>query len=96
LGDVIDFVPLLAPDPDRVLAVTMEYGTLGTDTLSQLRSAQRMILENRAHFHGCATPSVYAAVRRNFAELFNPSDGVWRRQVIGIAARIFSLLAARF
>ena len=95
-GDVIDFVPMLAPDPERVLAVTMEYGTLGSDTLSLLRSAQRLILENQAHFHGCASPSVYAAVRRNFVELFNPSDRLWRRKVIEIAARIFTLLAAKF
>jgi predicted deacylase len=95
-GDVIDFVPQLAPDPERVLAVTMEYGTLGSDTLSQLKSAQRLILENQAFFHGCATPSVLAAVRRNFSELFNPSDGAWRRKVIEIAARVFTRLAERF
>jgi predicted deacylase len=95
-GDVIDYVPLLAPDPDRVLAVTMEYGTLGTDTLSQLKSAQRLILENQAWFHGCSSPAVSAAVKRNFADLFNPTDPEWRRKVILAANRVFTLLAEKF
>src|SRR5262249_39780008 len=71
LGDVIDFVPGLAPERP-VLAVTMEFGTLGTDTLSQLRSAARIILENQAHFHGCTTPAICATVAQNFREMFNP------------------------
>ena len=66
-GDVIDFVPLLAPDPGKVLAVTMEYGTMGTGTLPQLRRAMRIILENQAHFHGCSKPPVCAAWNETFA-----------------------------
>jgi len=95
-GDVIDYVPLLAPDPEKVLAVTMEYGTMGTDTLSQLKSAQRLILENQAWFHGASSPSVLAAVKRNFADLFNPADMEWRRKVIDAARRVFVQLAEKF
>jgi predicted deacylase len=95
-GDVIDFVPSLAPNPRQVLAVTMEYGTLGSDMLSQLKSAQRLILENQNFFHGSASPSVEAAVKRNFAELFNPSDPGWRRKVMDRANRVFSQLAGKF
>ena len=85
-GDVIDFVPLLAPDPGKVLAVTMEYGTMGTGGLPQLRSAMRIILQNQAHFHGCSKPPVCAGVERNFRELFTQSDTAWRLQVMQEAA----------
>lgn len=95
-GDVIDFVPALAQEPERVLAVTMEYGTLGASLLSQLRTAQRLILENQSHFRGCGSHRVRDAVRRNFSELFNPSDPLWRRQVLEAANRVFLQLAAHY
>jgi hypothetical protein len=95
-GDVIDFVPALAPKPDRVLAVTMEYGTLGTDPLSELRSASRLILENQAHFHGCTGPGVCDTAEENFRQLFNPSSVSWRLKVLDRADLVFFVLAEKF
>jgi len=95
-GDVIDFVPSLSPNPHQVLAVTMEYGTLGADLIAQLKSVQRLILENQNFFHGSASLAVEAAVKRNFAELFNPTDPGWRRKVMDAANRVFSQLAVKY
>jgi hypothetical protein len=95
-GDVIDFVPTLARDPDHALAVTMEYGTLGTDPLSQLNSASRMILENQAHFNGCETPAICRRVRADFRALFYPSDPDWRGTVLREADLVFRILLDRF
>jgi len=95
-GDVIDFVPSLAADPDRVLAVTMEYGTLGTDAISELKSATRMILENQAFFNGCATAEVYRQIVDDFRELFNPSDPGWRGKVLREADLVFRTLLDKF
>ena len=95
-GDVIDFVPGLALDPDRALAVTMEYGTLGTDPLSELTSATRMILENQAHFNGCVTPGVNQQVAKDFQELFNPSDLGWRGKILRGADLVFRTLLEKF
>ena len=95
-GDVIDFVPGLARDPDSTLAVTMEYGTLGTDALSQLKSATRMILENQAHFNGCATPEILQRVTADFRELFNPSDLGWRGKILREADLVFRTLLEQF
>lgn len=91
-GDVIDFVPTLSNDSDRVLAATMEYGTMGTGMLPQLRSASRMILENQAYFHKCSQESVCQEVRANFLELFNPSDLAWRTAVLTEARQVLSAL----
>lgn len=95
-GDVIDFVPALSPEPDKVLAVTLEYGTLGAGTLARLRSAARLILENQAHFHGCTRAEVCEAVARDLQDLFNPSSPEWRLGVLRKAERVLDALAERY
>ncbi|MBD0274799.1 MAG: DUF2817 domain-containing protein [Acetobacteraceae bacterium] len=92
-GDVIDAVPALAPDPSRVLAVTMEYGTFGGGALAQLRSAAALVLENRRHRHGCATEEACAEVASRFRGLFDPPDAGWRAQVLRRAGLVFERLA---
>ncbi|HEY4075551.1 MAG TPA: M14 family metallopeptidase [Rhizomicrobium sp.] len=94
-GDVIDFVPgLVHPSDPRVLALTMEYGSMGIDTISQLRSASRMILENRAHFYPCTKSdnAPCAEIRQDFRALFSPTDTTWRLKVMREADLIFSRL----
>lgn len=83
-GDVIDFVPTLVPD-GRTTAVTLEWGTLGESLSASIASNNRMVLEHQAHFQGCTTEAACAAIRRSFAELFNPPDDAFRRAVIGQA-----------
>lgn len=94
-GDVIDFVPsLVSPSDPRVLALTMEYGTMGVDTISQLRSASRMILENRAHFYPCPADdgAPCAEIAKDFRALFSPPDQAWRLKVMREADLTFSRL----
>ena len=79
-GDVIDFVPKLAPD-GGVVAMTLEWGTLGDSLTAELVSNTRMMLEHRAHFRGCGDAEVWQAVKRNFMDLFNPADAKFGRQV---------------
>jgi len=96
LGDVIDFVPELAPDPRKVLGLTLEFGTMGIDPLSQMRSISRVILENRAYFFGCATDSVRQEMAQDFRALFNPPDSRWRAKVIDAADIVLTRLHAGF
>jgi len=104
IGDVIDFVPTLPAQrsggppnaSENILAVTMEYGTMGLDLLSQLRTASRMVMENQAHFFGCTSPEVCAAVRKDSHELFSPSDPVWRTRVMREADLAFTVLVNQF
>lgn len=94
-GDVIDFVPsLVSPADPRVLALTMEYGTMGIGTISQLRSASRMILENQAHFYPCpaSDSAPCAEIREDFRTLFSPPDQAWRLKVMREADLVFSRL----
>jgi predicted deacylase len=94
-GDVIDFVPQLAPKTACTIALTMEYGTLGSNLLNELDTVSRLVLENQAHFNGCLSDSICAQVKRAFAELFNPSDEGWRNAVLSRADRVFEAFADR-
>lgn len=95
-GDVIDFVPSLSRTPDRVLALTLEYGTLGDDTSAQIDSVGRIIMENRAQLHGCETIEACVHVRERFRDMFNPDRSGWRTQVIRSADRILTVLRQGF
>ncbi|MEA1650439.1 M14 family metallopeptidase [Nitrospirillum sp. BR 11164] len=95
-GDVIDYVPTLGSDRGNILALTLEYGTLGTGITAQLGSATRMILENQAHFHGCNSQAICTTVTDNFRDLFNPADPGWRGKVLSEADTVFRLLADSF
>ncbi len=95
-GDVIDFLPSLSARPAAFLAVTMEYGTLGRGTKAQLESASRMILENQKYNHGCRRADTCETIERETREMFNPSDPVWRRAVIGEADLVFKTLLEKF
>jgi hypothetical protein len=95
-GDVIDFVPSLAADPDRVLAVTLEFGTVGTGIVADLTTASRLILENQARLHGCVSASVCATVNAAFREQFNPHDPWWRASVLREADALLMAVARDF
>ena len=74
----------------------MEYGTLGRGTKAQLESASRMILENQKYNHGCRRADTCETIERETREMFNPSDPVWRRAVIGEADLVFKTLLEKF
>ncbi len=95
-GDVIDFVPSLSSQADSFLAVTMEYGTLGTDPISQLRSVNRMILENQKYNFGCDSADVCDEIDANTREMFNPVDPIWRGKVMTEADLVFRTLLEKF
>jgi hypothetical protein len=96
-GDVIDFMPTLGGE-GKVLAVTMEYGTLGRDPSAQINSAAMMILENQKYANQkngtkpCSDEQVCKIIDRKFSDLFNPPDKIWRTQVLQEADFVFGQL----
>ena len=94
IGDVIDYVPRLVDD-DRVVAVTMEWGTIGDSIPDYLATNARMILEHQARFRGCVSAETCAAVERNLAELFNPPAPAFRASVLSQADAVLGRLAER-
>jgi predicted deacylase len=94
VGDVIDFVPGLAV-PGKIVALTLEWGTVGESTADQLTTNARMLLEHRAHFRGCDSATTCLEVKRNFVALFNPEDAAFRAAVHAQAAALIERLTDR-
>jgi predicted deacylase len=90
-GDVIDFVPGLGPK-GRVIAVTLEYGTVGNTIAADIRTNSRMILENQAHWHGCQYEATCKVVKDRFVDLFNPADPGWQQGVLEKGAWVLNSL----
>jgi hypothetical protein len=91
-GDFVDFVHDCASATSKIATFTAEFGTLGDDILSQLKTSIRIILENRAHHWGCLNSSIEERVKNQFKELFSPSDSFWRKNTLLLAEEAFGLI----
>ena len=91
-GDVVDILAGLSPHPENTLGITMEYGTMPAGLIGQLRSASRLVLENQAHFNGCARADICTEIQTQFREMFNPPAAEWREQVVSRARAFFTAL----
>ncbi len=90
-GDFVDFVHDCASKDSKVATFTAEFGTLGDDILSQLKTSIRIILENRAHHWGCLNSEIEAKIKKQFQELFSPSDLAWRRNALSLGEKAFQV-----
>jgi hypothetical protein len=79
-GDMTDFLQVLAPEVE-MLSLTAEFGTLGLGIISQLKTINRLIVENQAHHYGAKSPKIAQRVQNHFDELFHPTDKEWRSEV---------------
>ena len=91
-GDFVDFVHGCASEKSKIATFTAEFGTLGDDILSQLKTSIRIILENRAHHWGCVNSEVEAKIKKQFQELFSPSDLSWRKKMLSLGEKAIELV----
>lgn len=91
-GSFNDFAQQSAAPEQTVLALTMEFGTIGDDIVSQLRSLSRMVMENQGRQHGYTSDGNQYRVRAEFMELFAPSAHDWQSDVGKKASEVFSLI----
>lgn len=82
-GDVIDFVQKQAKKSgmNEVIALTAEFGTMGISTLGQLKTINRMILENQGHHYGFKSEQIKDKVKAEFKDHFFPTRNSWRVEV---------------
>lgn len=95
-GGLLEFAESLAEEDQVVLAMTMEFGTLGDDIFSQLRSLNRMIRESRGYQNGFSSDASEAQIKEHFLDLFNPQAPRWRRTVLRKGGALFSLIQENF
>jgi hypothetical protein len=94
IGDINTLIPVLAPDAE-VLALTMEFATLGATLTAKLDTLERIHLENLGYQSGYTSDSAAQKIREKFRELFAPSDSAWRKNTIRIGRKTLQTILAR-
>lgn len=95
-GDLLDFTHYLTRPEQKLVGLTLEYGTMGSGLFSQLRSLNRIIMENQGFHYGFASPRIEKEIQKNFSDLFYPQEELWKGQVIDRADLFFTELLATF
>lgn len=95
-GDLIDFIPQIAPGEANVMALVFEFGTVGKSLLTNMKSAALVIMENQAGQYQCVDPNYCIKLRENFLEHFNPSSEEWRSQFLDKASKVYSAIISKF
>jgi len=95
-GDLIDFIPQIAPAETNVMALVFEFGTVGKSLLTNMKSAALVIMENQAGQYQCVDPNYCKELRANFLEHFNPSSEEWRSQFLDKTNKVYSAIISKF
>lgn len=88
-GATNNMFPEIAKAPQRVAALTMEFGTLGHSIPEQIEGLNQWLLEHQGGLYGYATPELEKIVKKNYLEKFFPSDLSWRDKVVVAARELF-------
>ncbi len=84
-GDITDYLYRLREErfpTTELFATCFEFGTFGDSLPAQIRSLRITVLENRLFHYDAISDSVRCAIRREYEELFYPSEPRWREQAL--------------
>jgi hypothetical protein len=84
-GDMNDYFYILRDTefPDKKLFSSgFEFGTFGDSLFALIRSLRITILENQLRQFGAKSESIARAVRKEYGELFFPSEQRWREKAL--------------
>lgn len=95
-GDFSDFIGKIIPGK-FYLPMTFEYGTMDSHTtMGSVKSLHNMIIENQGFHYGYKTKDDEIEVKKRFREMYFPSSGEWRSEVIRQAREIFPVVVKRY
>ena len=95
-GDFSDFIGKIIPGK-FYLPMTFEYGTMDSQTtMGSVKSLHNMIIENQGFYYGYKTKDDEIEVKKRFREMYFPSSGEWRSEVIRQAREIFPVVIKRY
>ena len=80
-GDITEYFYQLRDEKypsKKLFATCFEFGTFGDSLPAQIRSMRATILENRLFQHGAKSDALRSAVRKEYEELFFPTEAKWR------------------
>lgn len=94
-GAFAESIGSLAP-AKKYYAMPLEFGTFDSQKFfGSLKSLHIMMLENQGFHHGYKDETTEARIKRDFLEMFFPSDPAWRSKAIMDAKRILELVLER-
>lgn len=94
-GSFADYLRSLAPGK-KYYAMPLEFGTFDSQkTFGSLRSLHHMVLENQGLHYGYNDEKTEEKIKKDFLELFLPSDEAWRSKAIMDAKKILELVLER-
>ena len=91
-GDMIDYLyqVMQSKYPEKLFfGTSFEFGTYGDSFRSVVRSLRVMIDENRLYQQGAVNEKFANQVKKNFIELFYPTEEKWRLKAVQDADRAF-------
>jgi len=91
-GDMVDceYQLMAAEFPaKRFYATAFEFGTYGDNLWAAVRSLQTMIYENQLFWHGSRHQTLGNQIKRNFLELYFPTEAQWQQKAVLDARQAF-------
>jgi len=85
----------LAGDNQRVISITMEFGTLGHSLEAQLRSLNNFVVEHQGFYNGYASSEVESEVLKESFERSYPQNDEWRKAVVAASRGLFQNICKR-
>jgi hypothetical protein len=73
----------------ELFACGFEFGTFGDSLLALIRSLHITILENQLRHWGAKSGSIAQVVRKEYGELFFPTEGRWREKALADGRKAF-------
>lgn len=96
-GDHAEIISKINPSPKKtIIGITAEFGTVGKGLIGKIGTINWLIRENRGHFSGYGNQDVKKEIRKDYIELFNPSDSEWREETIKKGSFLLDTVVKRF
>ena len=73
----------------HLFACGFEFGTFGSSLPARIRSLRAMVFENQLHWHGAKSEKAAQQIRKEFEELYFPSETKWRKKALADGRQAF-------
>jgi len=95
-GDFSHFIGKLIPDA-LFLSTAFEYGTMNSHkAMGAIKSLNNMIIETQGIYYGYAGIEDETKVKEKFIEMFYPSSGAWRSEVMKETREMIDVVMQRY
>ncbi len=96
-GSFDQFTLMTFPNKDVVIPMTFEFGTMDSQTiLGGFYSLRNLIRENQGFQYGYKSDDAEKKIKKDFMEMFNPSDKAWREKVVNSGSSTLNTVLDRF